>query len=91
MDAAQEAELPLKMGKLFPQHFTAATGLARGSATVIARQVLANDEASEPTRIRKMRVLFVDRTVNEVSLVSASCFQTRAATNVLNQFRTNVV
>ena len=41
------------MGKLLPQRFTTATGLARGSATLIARQVLANDEASEPTRIRK--------------------------------------
>ena len=36
-------------GKLLPQRFTTATGLARGSATLIARQVLANDEASEPT------------------------------------------
>ena len=46
------------MGKLLPQRFTTATGLARGSATLIA-QVLANDEASEPTRIRKTRVLCV--------------------------------
>ena len=45
------------MGKILPQRFTTATGLARGSATLIARQVLANDEASEPTRIRKTRVL----------------------------------
>ena len=66
----------MMMGKLLPQRFTTATGLARGSATLIARQVLANDEASEPTRIRKMRVLLVDRTVDEVSMVSASCFET---------------
>ena len=63
-------------GKLLPQRFTTATGLARGSATLIARQVLANDEASEPTRIRKTRVLSVDRTVDEVSMVSASSFET---------------
>ena len=54
------------MGKLLPQRFTSATGLARGSATHIARRVLANDVASEPTRIRKTRVLLVDRTVGEV-------------------------
>ena len=63
-------------GKTFAATFTTATGLARGSATLIARQVLANDEASEPTRIRKTRVLLVDRTVDEVSMVSASCFET---------------
>ena len=57
------------MGKLLPQRFTTATGLAHGSATLIARQVLANDEASEPTRIRKTRVLLVDRTVGEVFMV----------------------
>ena len=34
--------------------------------------MLANDEASEPTRIGKTRVLVVDRTVGEVSMVSAS-------------------
>ena len=39
----------MRMGKLLPQRFTTATGLARGFATLIARQVLANDEASEPT------------------------------------------
>ena len=50
----------MMMGKLLPQRFTDATGLARGSATLIARQVLANDEASEPTRIRETRVLLVD-------------------------------
>ena len=64
------------MEKLLPQRFTSATGLAPGCAPLIARQVLANDEASEPTRIRKTRVLLVDRTVNEVSKVSASCFET---------------
>ena len=36
------------------------------SATLIARQVLANDQASEPTRMRKTRVLLVDGTVGEV-------------------------
>ena len=66
----------MMMGKLLPQRFTTATGLARGSATLIARQGLANDEASEPTRIRKTRVLLVDPTVSEVSMVSASCFET---------------
>ena len=60
------------MGKLLPQRFTIATGLAHGSATLIARQVLANDEANEPTRIRKTRVVLVDRTVDEVSMMSAS-------------------
>ena len=64
------------MGKLLPQRFTSATGLARGSATLIARKVLANDEASEPTQIRKTRVLLVDRTVGEVFMVCASCFET---------------
>ena len=49
----------MMMGKLLPQRFTTDTGLARGPATLIARQVLANDEASEPTRIRKTRVLLV--------------------------------
>ena len=68
--------LPMMMGKLLPQRFTTATGLARGSATRIARQVLTNDEVSEPTRIRKTRVLLVDRTVDEVKMVSASCFET---------------
>ena len=63
-------------GKVLPQRFTTATGLARGSATLIARQVLVNDECSEPTWIRKTRVLLVDRTVNKVSMVSASCFET---------------
>ena len=62
----------MMMGKFLPQRFTNATGLAHGSATLIACQVLANDEASEPTRIRKTRVLLVDRTVDEVSMVSAS-------------------
>ena len=66
----------MMMGKLLPLRFTTATGLARGSATLIARQVLANLEASEPTRIRKTRVLLVDRAVDEVSMVSASCFET---------------
>ena len=66
----------MMMGKLLPQRFTIATGLARGSATLIAGQVLANDEASEPTRIRKTRVLLVDWTVDEVSMVSASCLET---------------
>ena len=64
------------MEKLLPQRFTTATGLARGSATLISRQVLANDEAIEPTRIRKTRVLLVDRTVDEVFMVCASCFET---------------
>ena len=56
-------------GKTFAATFyhCTATGLARGSATLIAGQVLANDEASEPTLIRKTRVLLVDRTVDEVS------------------------
>ena len=63
------------MGKLLPQRFTTATGLARGFATLIAGQLLANDEASEPTLIRKTRVLLVDRTVDEVSMVSASCLR----------------
>ena len=66
----------MMMGKLLPQRFTTDTGLARGPATLIARQVLANDEASEPTRVRRTRVLLVDRTVDEVSMVSASCFET---------------
>ena len=62
-------------GKTFAATFTTATGLARGSATLT--QVLANDEASEPTRIRKTRVLLVDRTVGEVLfMVCASCFET---------------
>ena len=65
----------MMMGKLLPQRFTTATGLARGSSTLIARQVLANDKDSEPTRIRKTRALLVDRTVDEVSMVSASCFE----------------
>ena len=47
-------------------------GCARRSAALIASQVLANDEASEPTRIRKTRVLLVAR--GEVSAVSASCY-----------------
>ena len=66
----------MMMGKLLLQRFTTATGLARGSATLIARQLLANDVASQPTRIWKTRVLLVDRTVDEVSMVSDSCFET---------------
>ena len=62
--AMQGAELQMVMGKLLPQRFTTATGLTRGSATLIAGQVLANDEASEPTRIRKTRVLLVGWTVD---------------------------
>ena len=65
----------MMMGKLLPQCFSTATGLARGSATLI--QVLANDEASEPTRTRKTRVLLVDRTAGEVLFMAcASCFET---------------
>ena len=64
------------MGKLLPQLLPVPLDWLADSATLIARQVLANDEASEPTRIRKTRVLLVDRTVGEVFMVCASCFET---------------